>query len=318
MTRRGLVAGLASLTGAACIGGRTRTEPELARPLLRVLGTAQDGGVPHAACTCEHCEAARVDPTRRRRVASLGLAGADGRVALIDATPDLVDQLAQLGDLRAPPAGRVDRTPLDAVFLTHAHMGHYLGLAHLGFEAVSAAGITAYVTASMADFLQDNAPWDRLVSGGSLALSIAPPGQPVAWGGLSITPVAVPHRREYTDTVGYRIAGPRKTILYIPDCAPWPTWTEPPEPLLQGVDLALLDGTFYSMAELPGRDVAETGHPTMTATMDRFAGFVERGGQIAFTHLNHSNPALVPGSAARREIEARGFAVLREGVQLAL
>ncbi len=290
-------------------------------PFVRVLGTAQDGGLPHAACTCDRCEAARLDPARRRHVAGLALVlPASGRVFLIDATPDVREQLDLLADVRDPPAGRVDRAPVDGVFLTHAHVGHYLGLAFFGFEAVHTRGLPVWATPPMASFLRENGPWDGLVERGNVEVAELAPGAPVELGeGVSVTALAVPHRREYTDTVGFLVAGPRARVLYVPDTDGWEDWRPPLPEVLAGVDVALLDGSFYSLEELPGRDVASIGHPLMTETMDLLADPVAAGRiRVLFTHLNHSNPALDPRSDARREIERRGFAVAAEGEEIPL
>ncbi len=292
-----------------------------AGPFVRVVGTVQDGGLPHAACACDRCEAARRDPARRRRIASLALVLPEsGRVYLIDATPDIREQLDSLADVRHPPAGRVDRAPVDGVFLTHAHIGHYLGLAFFGFEAVHPRGLPVYATASMAAFLRENAPWDGLVERRNVEPVVIAPGVPVELGeGVSVAALAVPHRREYTDTVGYLIAGPRSRVLYVPDTDGWEGWRPPLREVLEGVDLALLDGSFFSLDELPGRDVASIGHPLVRQTMDLLAGLATSGRtRVLFTHLNHSNPALDPGSEARREIERRGFALAAEGEEIPL
>jgi len=325
MQRRGLCRGL--IAGTLAVGcGTSRSTPHDSGPRLRVLGIAQDGGLPHPACSCVRCETARRHPSARRHVASLALDSGDGRVALIDATPDLPDQLAMIRDLRRArrkgmPTGRVDRRPLDAVFLTHAHIGHYAGLGLLGFEAVSAQRIALHATSKLRAYLEANDPWKSLVKGEHLVPSTAEPGRAIAFGALSVTPVAVPHRDELSDTVGYRIEGPRQTVLYVPDCKPWEQWSSwphSPESLLEGVDVALLDGTFYSLDELPGRDVTETGHPLMRDTMERFASQVASGMTIQLIHLNHSNPALSPGSAARLDVQRRGYAIATEGADVPL
>lgn len=323
--RRSLIHGLGGLasTGAVgCLGsGRRPTVATVAPPLLRVLGTAQDGGLPHAACSCPHCLRAQRSAAHARYVASVAVVGANRRVALIDATPDLRRQLPLLGDVRPRGAAArytVDRHPLDAIFVSHAHLGHYTGLAQLGFEAVSAEAVPTHVTPKMAEFLRSNAPWQQLVDHDNLVLVPSEPGTAVSFAGLQITPVSVPHRDEYADTVGYRIEGPRRTVLYIPDCKPWSQWAEPPERLFVGVDDALLDGTFFSLDELPGRDVTQTGHPLVRSTMQRFADWVADGGRVHFTHLNHSNPVVDRASAAHREVRARGFFVLEDGVDLSL
>jgi pyrroloquinoline quinone biosynthesis protein B len=284
---------------------------------LRVLGIAQDGGLPHAGCTCSRCGAARTDPTRAAHVASLALVG-EGGVVLVDATPDLRAQLDALADVRDAPAGAVDRAPVDGVLLTHAHIGHYLGLAFLGFEAIHAQAVPVWATPRMGALLREHAPWRQLVEQREIDLRPLEPGTPLRLGDVTVTAFAVPHRDEYSDTVGYRFEGPRRTVVYVPDTEPWSRWPTPIEDALAGADVALLDGTFYSPDELPGRPVESIGHPLVVETMDRLAPLVDRGLVVYFTHLNHSNPALDPDSAERRAIETRGFRVLAQGTELPL
>ncbi|HYN19453.1 MAG TPA: MBL fold metallo-hydrolase, partial [Thermoanaerobaculia bacterium] len=110
-----------------------------------VLGTAQDGGFPHTACEHEACAKARKDPNLARRVASLAIdLPASGRTFLIDATPDLPAQIQEAHGFRRFPEGKVDRAPFAGVLLTHAHLGHYLGLAHFGFEALNTKDLPVY------------------------------------------------------------------------------------------------------------------------------------------------------------------------------
>ena len=251
-------------------------------------------------------------------MASIALLSGD-EVFVVDATPDLRQQLDALRDVRRPPPGRVDRTPLSGVLLTHAHIGHYLGLAWLGFEAISAEGIPLHATPKMNAFVRDNAPWDQLVELGNVRPVDHPPESPYALAGITVTPIVVPHRDEYADTVAYRFDGPRRSVLYMPDTEPFDRWTRPLESVLEGVDVALVDGTFYSGDELPGRPVAEIGHPLVVDTMDRLQPLVDAGRlDVYFTHFNHSNPAVTPGSEVRRSIEARGFGVLEDGDELPL
>lgn len=290
-------------------------------PHVRVLGIAQDGGLPHTACRCPRCEAAREDPSRASGVASLGVvAPKAGHVYLVDATPDITAQLSLLDDARDAKPGGVDRAPIDGVFLTHAHVGHYLGLAHFGFEAVSTKDVPVWASASMGAFLRDNAPWDQLVKQQNITLRLAKPDVAIALDdGVQVTPIEVPHRAEYTDTLGYIIAGPNRRILYIPDCSPWHAWKTPVLPHFDAVDVALIDATFYSGDELPGRDLTKIGHPLMVDTMDLLQSRVDaKKLEVWFIHLNHSNPALEPGSEARATLERRGFHVARAGLDLPL
>lgn len=325
--QRAVPAILVGLAVLACLGAAwTREGPSRPQaPCLVALGTVQDGGLPHAACTCERCERARREPAFRRRVASLAIhLPASDRVYLIDATPDLPEQLEAVAALRGKaPAGRVDRAPLAGVLLTHAHIGHYLGLAHLGFEVVHTKDLPVWASPRMAAFLRDNGPWSQLVKLGNVALrEVVPGGAPVDLGdGVSVSAFAVPHRDEYSDTLAFVVRGQKATVLYIPDTDSWRAWPKPlPEVLAtEKIDVALLDGTFYSLDELPGRSVTAIGHPLITETMDLLEPMVEAGRlRVAFTHLNHSNPALLPESPARQAIEARGFRVLAEGEEIGL
>lgn len=289
-------------------------------PFVRVVGTAQDGGFPHAACSHDLCVEARRDPALARRVASLAVVLPEsGRVFLIDATPDLPDQLEALADVRAPPAGGVDRAPVDGILLTHAHVGHYLGLAYFGYEALHTRDLPVWATPRMARFLRNNGPWSQLVELGNVELRELRDAAVSLGDGVVVRAVPVPHRDEYTDTVGFRLEGPRATVLYVPDTDSWDAWGDRLDEALSGVDVALVDGTFYSAAELPGRDVSEIGHPLITDSLERFGEAVRSGDlRVLFIHLNHSNPALDPESPERRALEEAGFRVAADGEEIPL
>jgi pyrroloquinoline quinone biosynthesis protein B len=314
---------------AVLCGGCARAigrEPEVRAPAppapyVVVLGSAQDGGLPHAACTCPRCAVARRDPERRRRIASIAIVvPSTGRRYLVDATPDLREQLDLLAALGRPGRGPVDRQPVDGVLLSHAHVGHYLGLAFFGFEAIHTSRLPVHATPRMAAFLRANAPWNRLVAREEIELREAPPGLTFELDlGVRVTPFAVPHRDEDSDTVGFKLEGPRHTLAYVPDTDTWTTWSAEALAALAACDTALIDGTFFAAGELPGRDVGSIGHPLMVATMDRLQESVRAGRvRVLFTHLNHSNRALDPNGPERRMIDERGFEVVQDGQRLPL
>ncbi len=233
----------------------------------RVLGIAQDAGVPHVGCTCPRCERFRDAPLH---VACLGLVAASGQTYLIDATPDFV---AQTAALPAFPS---------AILLTHAHMGHYTGLVYLGREGMNASDVRVHATPALCAFLRANEPWASL---------------PVRWvthepgtrflleEGLSAESSPVPHRHEHADTMAYLVLGPERRLLYLPDIDRWEIDLSA---LLARCDLALLDGSFYSRGELPGR--ADIPHPPIVETLDRLDP--EEAAKVRFLHLNHTNPLL--------------------------
>jgi len=313
---------LAALPNTA--GAEPPTQPKSPAnrpPFVRILGTAQDGGFPHAACSCERCSLARNDPTFRRRITSLALVlPISDQIYLFDSTPDLREQLAALSDVRQAPGDRVDRQPIDGVFLTHAHIGHYLGLAFFGYEAIHTSGLPVMATPRMAAFLRANGPWSQLVGMQNIRLQELAPDQTYSPGDqVVITAIQAPHRDEYADTLGFLISGPDRTIFYLPDTDSWAAWNPPVTELLENVDIALIDGTFFSADELPGRRVEEIGHPLIEQSMDLLQGLVDDDGlQVYFTHLNHSNPVLDHDGQTRRRIESRGFHVLDEGQEFSL
>ena len=272
-----------------------------------VLGVAQDGGVPHAGCHQNLCIEARRDPSKRQLVASLGLLDpASGKKFLIDATPDLALQMEELGGLP------------DGILLTHAHIGHYFGLAQLGREVLGAKGVPVYGTPSMAKFLRENRPWSRLAASANIDLREIEPGKELELTpDLHVTPIRVPHRDEDSDTVAYLVRGPSKKLLWLPDIDKWEKWDRRLTEILVDPNVtAFVDGTFYSADEIPGRSIAEIPHPLIPETVALFGGDVPRG-RLVFVHLNHTNKLLWDRKEVRM-LETRGFRVARQGMRIGL
>jgi pyrroloquinoline quinone biosynthesis protein B len=171
----------------------------------------------------------------------------------------------------------------------------------------------------MAAFLAGNGPWRQLLELGQLRLeriAARTPFEPLP--GLTVTAIPVPHRDEYSDTMAFRIRGPQRTVLFVPDVDAWDRSPGLLERLLVGVDVAYVDGTFFDGSELPDRSLAEIRHPLMTDTMQRLAAFARRRpGAVRFLHLNHTNPALHDDAVAAR-VAAAGFAVAVPGERVAL
>jgi pyrroloquinoline quinone biosynthesis protein B len=290
--------------GTATAQGTVSTTPDDS-PFVIVLGIAQDGGAPHAGCTKPCCAERWLDPAQRRHVSCLGLVDPAASAAwLIDATPDFPVQAHRLGDVT-----------LAGILLTHAHIGHYTGLMYLGREAMGARALPVYAMPRMRAFLETNGPWDQLAELNNIDLRPLAAGEAVELNPrVSVTPLLVPHRDEYSETVGFRIDGPGRSALYISDIDKWHLWDRRIEDVIADVDVAWLDGTFYDAGEVPGRAMEEIPHPFIAESMQRFASLPARErAKIRFIHLNHTNPALDPDTEARRAIEAAGFRVADEG-----
>lgn len=275
------------------------------QPFVAVLGIAQDGGRPQAGCRRACCvDQPRLSPACLAIVDPI----ADQRF-LIDATPDIGAQLAML-DRIAPRvgAGRV----LDGVLLTHAHMGHYTGLVHLGREALALPGVPVHTSERMATFLLGNSPWKELVDHGHVEIvqfdttfQLTP--------SISVRAIPVPHRDELSDTVCFVIEGPNRRVLWLPDIDSWDGWDVDIVELIASVDVAYVDGTFFDDGELE-RDMSAIPHPRIVDTVRRVADLdTSLAARVRFVHLNHTNPALVRSSSERATVVEAGMLVADEG-----
>jgi len=277
---------------------------------LVVLGNVQDAGSPHITCKKECCNALFVDPDANRKVVSLGLLDTENeKTYLFEATPDISEQLKIL-KRKAP--FNANEIP-NGIFITHAHIGHYTGLMYLGKEATNAKNTLVYAMPKLKAFLEANGPWGQLVSNKNIVLEEIHHNEGVNLSpNIEVIPIRVPHRDEYSETVGYRIVGPNKSVLFIPDIDKWEKWETSIVEVVANVDYALIDATFYDAAEINNRDISEIPHPFVIETMALFKNQPEAiRNKIHFIHLNHTNPLLNPASEQSKEVLAKGFHIAR-------
>lgn len=286
-------------------------DPEPRGPYVVVLGVAQDAGYPQAG-TQEH--PAWADTSLRRLASCLAVVDPESSERwLFEATPDFKEQLHRLDEI----APREEVPGLAGIFLTHGHIGHYTGLVHLGREAIGARAVPVYAMPRMKAFLEGNGPWELLVRLGNVALRPLADLETVRLNPrLAVTPILVPHRDEYTETVAFEIRGPRRAVLFLPDIDKWERLDgegRSIEQILARVDVAYLDGSFFEDGEIPGRDMSEIPHPFIEESMARFSKLpVAERRKIRFIHLNRTNPAIRPDSEARKRIAEAGFGLARE------
>ena len=278
--------------------------PRLKEPMLYVLGTLQDGGAPHMGCDRPCCRNLFLRPATNRKVVSLGISDSkSGQLAMFEATPDVASQWHALQSL----SGQADVLP--SIFVTHAHIGHYSGLMFLGREVLGATGIKVHAMPRFRRFLQTNGPWDQLISLGNIVVNpLAEDSIVQVTERVQTLPIRVPHRDEYSETVGYRIMGPNRTVLFIPDINKWELWERDLKRELSLVDRAYLDATFFDASEVGYRDMSEIPHPFMVETMDFLGGLsATEKSKVHFIHMNHTNPCLSDTSSAYRHVVASGF-----------
>ncbi|MBS1793495.1 MAG: pyrroloquinoline quinone biosynthesis protein PqqB [Acidobacteria bacterium] len=284
-------------------------------PFVVVLGVAQDAGVPQIGCESPFCQRAWKDASLRRRVASLALVDPAAKKRwLFDATPDFPAQFETLKEVTGDYSNG-----LAGIFLTHAHIGHYTGLMYLGRESMNAREIKVYAMPRMKSMLETNAPWSQLVGLKNIALEPLAENRGVELGdGLVIEAARVPHRDEFSETVGYWIGSGRKSLAYVPDIDKWQKWELPLDEVVRSNDYVLIDGTFYADGEI-ARPMSEVPHPFVTETMSLLKDLPpDERTKVFFIHFNHTNP-LVQGDREKiREVEKNGFHIAFEGQRFSL
>jgi len=277
---------------------------------IQVLGIVQDAGYPHIGCEKDCC---KVVSPGDYFVSCLGLVDkTNNKRYLFDATPDIHNQINLLE--KFPEANLID-----GIFLTHAHIGHYTGLMYLGREGLGGKNIMVYALKRMARFLTKNGPWDQLVKLNNISIQTISNKEFVKLSAnIFVIPIRVPHRDEYSETVGYKIIGKSKKILFIPDIDKWDEWKKSIIEEVKLVDYAFIDGTFYNGSEL-NRDMREIPHPSIEETLQLFSNqpLAERN-KIYFIHINHTNPILTNKNGIRDMIESLGFNIAERGLKFKL
>lgn len=283
---------------------------------LLVLGVAQDAGYPQINCYQPHCLQGWKDPSAAKLATSLAIIDHQSKQKFVfEATPDIKTQFYRLHQL-APD----NEYTLSGILLTHAHMGHYAGLMHLGREAMGAKGIPVFAMPKMKKFLSENGPWSQLVKLKNIQLRDLSNEQITRLNAsITVKPFTVPHRDEYSETVGYKVNGPNKSLLFIPDIDKWQKWKKDLANEIQQVEYAFLDATFYANGELPNRDMNEVPHPFVEESMrllDKLPAKEKE--KVIFIHFNHTNPLLKANSKAQKQVTSAGFRFAEEGMRLSL
>ena len=277
---------------------------------LIVLGNVQDAGSPHIACKKECCSALFQNPDDSRKVVSLGVVDPENnRKYLFDATPDMPEQLKILKNYLPEKTNET----ADGIFLTHAHIGHYTGLMYLGTEAMGASNVNVFAMPVMDSYLRNNGPWSQLVGNQNISLQSLNNKQEISLtSNLIVMPFLVPHRDEYSETVGYKIIGPNKTVLFIPDIDKWYKWDSNIIDEIRQADYAFLDAGFFSEKEIDNRDISEIPHPTVLESMELFDKLpAHEKDKVWFIHMNHTNPMLNPESEQSKLVISNGYHIAR-------
>ena len=306
---------LLSIYSLGCDDFSQEKENKSSEILLKVLGTIQDGGIPHMGCSKECCSNYFLSKKSRIGVSSLGVSNLKYNTNyIIDATPNINFQLIDL-------IGNADPSKkLNGIFLTHAHMGHYAGLLNFGRESLNSKNIPLYLMPKFYNFILNNGPWNQLVELNNIKLNkIYNREKVILHNNLSFTPIQVPHRDEYSETVGYVIEGINKKALYVPDIDKWAKWEVSIVEMIKSVDYAFLDGTFFDEKEINNRDISEIPHPFIIESLKLFKELEEsEKSKVYFIHLNHTNPVLNSESSEYKKVISAGFNIAKTGMEFFL
>jgi pyrroloquinoline quinone biosynthesis protein B len=290
------------------VSADNKTKNSRSSVMIKILGTAQDGGFPQMACYCDNCRAARKNPELARKVVSLGVLNYDsGKSFMIEATPDAARQVEMIQAVDSK-FQKKQGNPIDGILLTHADIGHYTGLIQFRPEVTTIRNLPVYCTKNMAEFLSGNEPWRFMVKRSIITLMPVEFEQSVRLDDrIPFRATKVPHDK-HSDMAGYFIRGPNKTLLFIPDIDQWEARFLD---IVASADYAIVDGTFYS--ERKGSKI----HPLITESMSFFKDIVETNKtEVIFIHFNHSSRLLSGDKSIRRTIEAKGFHVADDGDEL--
>ena len=277
------------------------------RNYVKVLGTIQDGGFPQIDCNKACCQNQWLNP-KKKFVSSIALVDESGKKQwIIDASPEIKFQTKLLKE-------KTNIKDIDGVFLTHAHIGHYTGLMYYGNEAAGSRDLRVYAMPKMKKFLENNGPWNHLLKQRNIKLIKLSKNKTInISANLKIKPFLVPHREDYSETVGFEIATSEKKLIYIPDIDNWEKWNISIIELIKNIDFALVDGTFFSEREIE-RDISSIPHPLVKDSLKLFSNLkdIERN-KIIFTHFNHTNPLIDESSKEHKEVLSKGFRIAKEG-----
>ena len=281
---------------------------------IYILGNTQDAGLPHIGCQHPFCED-NFDVYEEYYTTSIAVVNSDlKKYILFEATPDITFQLNNLKrnifhEFLLP----------ESIYITHAHMGHYTGLMYFGREALGSKDLLVRVLPRMSKFLQNNGPWSQLVDINNIKIKELNFGLSTnELSNISVTPVQVPHRDEYSETAGYIIEGKNKKALFIPDIDKWEKWDRDLSQLAKEFDFLLIDATFYDSKEI-NRDISEIPHPLVTETIELLSGLnIENRSKVYFIHMNHTNMMLNPDSKLSKLVTSKGFNIARLGQKLYL
>ncbi|MBC7144728.1 MAG: pyrroloquinoline quinone biosynthesis protein PqqB [Thioclava marina] len=293
----------------------------------RILGAAAGGGLPQWNCGCTNCNLARAGEIPAQTQSSVAVSGNGRDWAILNASPDIREQMARTPELH--PTGLRD-LPLRSVLVTNGDIDHVAGLLVLR----ESQNFTLFATPEIHAVLGANPIFDALrpdcVARAPVALDTPFELAPDLSAQLFAVPGKVPLYLEgaevVTDlegeqTVGVELRAGKTRAFYIPGCA---KLTPALAARLKGADLVMFDGTLWSddemiAAGLSAKTGRRMGHISISGPEGSLAAFEGLGiAKRIFVHMNNSNPVLRPDSQERARVEAAGWMIGQDGMEVRL
>ena len=294
-----------------------------------VLGSAAGGGFPQWNCRCPICQLAWSGDmrVRSRTQASLALSGDGENWLLINAAPDLPQQLRTSQVLH--PRSGMRGSPLKAVLLTGAEIDQVAGLLSLREREPFTICATAATLAALADnamfaaLAADVVTRRALVPGETLALPGAVQAQLFTVPGKAPLYLEGENPETASETaanVGVEISAASARLVFIPGAAAvTPAMME----RIARADVVFFDGTLFRDDEMiVGGTGTKTGrrmgHMPIDGRDGSLAALEGVAGRRIYVHINNTNPILVDGSPERAQVERRGWEVAEDGMEIVL
>lgn len=290
-----------------------------------ILGAAAGGGLPQWNCGCDNCNLARAGKIPQQSQSSVAFSVDGERWAILNASPDIRDQLA-----RTPALHPTDlrTSPLRAVLLTNGDIDHVAGLLTLREQQK----FELFATSEIHQVIADN-PIFAALNPDYVARTRIALGQPFELvpglrAELFSVPGKVPLYLEGEDvrtdlvgeqTVGVHLHADGKSVYYIPGCA---AMRPDLQTRIDGADMVMFDGTLWQDDEMVRADLSQKtgqrmGHMSMSGADGSMVAFKDISvGQKVYVHMNNTNPVLRPASDQRRAVEAAGWTVAYDGLDL--
>ncbi|MFV0367179.1 MAG: pyrroloquinoline quinone biosynthesis protein PqqB [Hyphomicrobiaceae bacterium] len=307
--------------------------------IIKVLGSAAGGGFPQWNCNCYNCAAVRrgAPGFTARTQSSLAVSRDGTDWALLNASPDLREQINHTPELGAQPTGGLRNSPIKAAVLTNGDVDHVCGLINLR----EMEPLAVYGSKRVLSVLADNTIFNVL-NADKVPRRDLPLGTPTALRGadnelgLTVEAFGVPGKvalyledaskgadfgTQEGDTIGLKVSDPAsgKAFYYVPGCA---DVDKDLAARLKGAALVFFDGTLFEdnemiAAGLSSKSGKRMGHISMSGPDGSIAAFDSLGvNRKVYVHINNSNPVLDENSSARKEAEKAGWEIGFDGMEI--